>query len=413
MTLSVDNIVPLNSSEKVFMYVGSWQNTYGGNDGGGGITVFEVDQTDGSFKYLASYEDKMAVGSIAIARSKNVLYAVNETKEYSDISSSYGGSVSAYSIDPEKGLLTLINKKSTFGVFPCSIAIDPSESYVLVANYGSEDSIIKTYQNNEGNYELVKIPDEGSIVVLPLDSDGKLGDVSDLLKHKQISGCDPIWQTAPHPHSVSIDPTGKYVIVADRGGDTVTAYELDHSVGRLSLIDQLFTEPGTGPRTVSHSPTHPYIFISSELVAEVTAYKYDRDNGKIDKINTGVTIPPNYTPKNPDDFFSRTHPSDIKAHPNGEFVYVLNRGHDSIARFAVEESTGVITYIDTTPSQGVGPREMNFDPSGKYLYVANQGTGNLIVYGVDCSTGELKPTGFVGYENMPASINFFTSSIEK
>ncbi|WP_258000364.1 lactonase family protein [Bacillus sp. Marseille-P3661] len=397
------------TDNKVYMYVGSWQNTHGGNDGGGGIKVFEVNQKDGSFNLIATYADNMAVGSMAIASNKQVLYAVNETKVYGGLES-FGGSVSAFSIDPETGLLSHINTKPTIGAFPCSIDIDPSESHVVIANYGSEDSIVSSIKNKNDKYELLKIPDEASIVLIPLDTDGQLGDVIDLVKHTKISGVDSIRQSAPHPHSVNIDPSGSFVAVCDRGGDTITIYSLDKTVGKLSHISELKTSAGLGPRNVCFSSTFPYFYVSCELVPKAIALNFNRESGEIAEINVETTIPSNYKPKSPEDFYSCTHPSDIKVHPNDKFVYVLNRAHNSIASFTVNLSTGKISFNGTTPSQGNGPRTMSFDPTGNFMYVGNQASGNLIVYKVDPNNGNLVPTGFVGYANNVGAINFFSSS---
>ena len=388
----------------VYMYVGSWHRTLGGDDGGGGITAFAVNPVDGSLMVVGDYAAEMSVGSISVARGRRSLYAANETKFHSG-TGSLGGSVSAFEIDPLTGGLRRLNSQPTMGAFPCSISIDSNERFLAVANYGSQDRILQSTRNPDGTFELLAVPDEASIALLPLAPDGKLGTVADLARHSSFSGIDPVWQIGPHPHAVVFDPHSDYAIACDRGSDALTVYRLVASGSRWEGVGEIQVVPGAGPRSLKFNERTGNFYVSNEMVPTVAAYNLDRATGRVEALGISRTTPPNYRPRDPNDFFACTHPSDLAVHPSGEFVYVLNRGHNSVARFTAD-ARGRLRFEGTTPSEGTAPWAIGIDPSGRFLYVGNQESGTIVSFEVKGETGDLTPTGFVAYARKPAAIAF-------
>jgi 6-phosphogluconolactonase len=390
--------------DKSFLYVSSWVKKNSVFPTGGGIHVFEVNYSDGSLIHVADYCDEMSAGYICISPDKRFLYALDETKRHSP-ETPYGGNVTAFSIDRDNGGLTLLNTRPSVGVFPNYMAIDATGSYVVVTNYGSEDVTVRSTREADGKYRLLTIDDESSVVLLPIKKDGSLGDVCELVRHTdEPSMVNQVYQTCPHPHSVNVDNLNRYALVCDRGCDKIIMYRFDSAQGKLTACDSFTTSRGTGPRNSVFHPTLPHFFVASELQPKVAAYSYDISTGKIKQINMIATIPDNYQPPDPNDFRSCSHPSDIRIHKNGKFLYVSNRGHNSIARFSIHEATGELTYIGTTSTQGETPRAFNLDSNCQYLYVGNQETGNLVVYEINSDTGDLAPTGFVAYAQRPVCI---------
>ena len=108
----------------------------------------------------------------------------------------------------------------------------------------------------------------------------------------------------------------------------------------------------------------------------------------------------------PADFTARNSTADIRVHPNGQFVYGSNRGHDSIAIYRVDEATGELTTVDIVSTRGQTPRGFNFDPSGRYIFVANQGSNSVVTFEVDPDSGLLTPTGAQAEALKPACVKF-------
>lgn len=388
--------------KKSFCFVGAWEKTYGGNDGNGGIYVFEMNE-DGSLTQVDRVNDELAIGYVSVSPDGKNLYGINETKKYTN-TDMYGGSVLAYEVNQETGKLTFINTTPTVGVFPCFLTMTNDGTHLIATNYGSMDTLVHSVRKEDGSYELVRTFDEGSVVMLPVNADGSVGKVSSLTVHTKTS-VDPIRQISVHPHSVNVDPKDQFAMVCDRGGDRIYSYRIDKKENMLVPCNEFKTKEATGPRHLAFHPTKDLFFAVSELLPYIASYSFDRATGDIKEINMISVEPEKYVPKDYNSFLACTHPADVHVHPNGKFVYSSNRMHDSITTFSIDEETGALTYVENTASRGLTPRTFGIDPSGKYMLVANQDTNTIYTFALG-EDGSLAPTGSVAYADQPVCIKF-------
>ncbi|MFN8513215.1 MAG: lactonase family protein [Chloroflexia bacterium] len=297
---------------------------------------------------------------LALDPQKRYLYAVEETDDYEGRAS---GAVSAFAVDPDTGDLTWLNRQATGGTAPCHVSVDPTGRWVLVANYGS-----------------------GSISVYPIEEGGRLGAASAFVQHEGGS-VNPQRQQGPHAHMIVTDPGNRRVLVNDLGLDKVLLYQLDAERGTLTPNDPPWgeIEPGGGPRHLAFHPGKDIVYVLHEIGSAVTTFAYDPDSGALTALQT--------LPSLPADFAGNNSTADIHVAASGRFVYGSNRGHDSIAIFAVDDVSGTLTALGHVSTGGQTPRNFSFDPSGNYVLAANQRTDNIVSFRVDQGSGGLTPTG--------------------
>jgi 6-phosphogluconolactonase (cycloisomerase 2 family) len=304
---------------------------------------------------------------LALDRQQRVLYSAHGDGEVA----------TAFSIDAATGQLKLLNQQATGGKNGVRIAVDATNKFLVCANYSS-----------------------GTVAVLPINPDGSLGALTDLVSLTGTPGPHRTEQSSPHPHDVPFDRSGRFVVVPDKGLDKVFVYRLDTGRGKLVANDAPFatSRPGAGPRHVDFHPSQPYAYVINELDSTITTYRFEPTSGELKGLQIITTLPPSFTGNNTT--------SEIAVAPSGRFVYGSNRGHDSIAIFAVDAGTGVLTPVDWEPTQGKTPRFFTLDPSGTYLYAANQDSDTIVCFRVDQSNGKLKSTGNVVKTGSPSSIVF-------
>lgn len=361
---------PTPSSAGPLVYIGTYTSAKSK-----GIYVCRMDPETGTLSPLQVAAETPSPSFLAFHPNKKFLYAVGETEQFGGKKS---GSVAAFSIDPGTGKLTAINAQSSGGTGPCHLTVDPTGHDVLVANYNS-----------------------GSVAVLPIAEDGKLAEPSFVDQHKG-TGHDRRRQEGPHAHNIQLDPNGKFVLTTDLGLDKIFVYRLDTAKGTLTPNDPPFgqAEPGAGPRHFAFHPNGRLVYVINELASTVAAYAYDAQRGALTQIQSLSTLPA--------DFKGNNTTAEVQVHPNGKFLYGSNRGHDSIAVFAIDESTGKLTPRGHVSTQGKTPRNFGIDPTGSFLIAANQATDNLVVFRIDPQTGELKPTGSTASVGSPVCVKFFT-----
>ena len=294
---------------------------------------------------------------LALDRTGRTLYAVNETTEYEGQPS---GAVAAFAIAPETGALALINRQPSRGGAPCHVALDRAGRFVLVANYVG-----------------------GNVAVLPVGTNGRLGEAV-AVAQRTGSGPDRR-QAAPHAHMVQLDAANRHALVADLGTDRLAVYRFDAGAGTLALLSEASLRPGAGPRHFAFGPDGRRVYVLNELNSTITAFDYDADRGALAERGTASTLPAGYAEPN-----SGAH---VLASADGRFVYASNRGHDSIAVFAADRSSGALTPVEHVPTGGRRPRNFALDPSGRFLLAANQDSGTVASFAVDAATGQLTPTG--------------------
>jgi len=327
-----------------------------------GIYRSELDLSTGKLSPPVLAGEATSPSFMAIAPNEKFLYSVGEI---SDFGGKPAGAVNAFAIDAATGNLKLLNQQSSVGAGPCHVVVDREGKNVLVANYGG-----------------------GSAAVLPIQADGKIGEASSFVQHKGTS-VDKGRQEAPHAHSINVDAKNRFAFVADLGLDTVQVYRFDSTKGTIAPNDPAASKvaPGSGPRHFAFHPSGKFAYVINEMSLTVTAFQYDADKGQLSTLQTITTLPEGVTDR------KGMSTAEVVVHPSGKFLYGSNRGHHSIAAFAIDQSTGKLTAIG---HQGKGiktPRNFNIDPTGHYLLVANQDGDSVVVFKVDQATGKLEPTG--------------------
>ena len=237
-----------------------------------------------------------------------------------------------------------------------------------------------------GKYVLVANYGVGSVAVFPILSDGSLGKATAFLPHAGHSK-DPKRQEGPHAHSIYTSPDNRFVVSADLGTDQVYIYRFDSAQGTLTPNDppSVSVPLGSGPRHFAFDPAGKFGYVIEEMGSSLTAFSYDAELGQLRALETISTVPGDYKGYN--------DCAELTMHPTGRFLYGSNRGHNSITVFAVDPLKGTPAPIQYVSTQGKTPRSFGIDPTGNYLIAANQDSGSLVVFRINTGTGRLTPTG--------------------
>ena len=242
------------------------------------------------------------------------------------------------------------------------------------------------------------------IVVLPINADGSLAPATDAVvppgkegpyKREQGHGA--------HPHQVVFDAGGRFLLSPDKGVDATHIYRLDLSSGKLVANDPpcVKSRYGAGPRHLAFHPLRPFAYLINELDSTVTTYQWDAN-----RTTGGVLMPLHIIPTTPPTFVGDNTGAEIAVAPSGKFVYVSNRGHNSIATFAVDAQDGTLAPIGWEPTQGQKPRFFTLDPAGEMLYVANEDSDTIVAFTLDAASGKPAPSGLIIHTGSPSCIAF-------
>jgi 6-phosphogluconolactonase len=250
-----------------------------------------------------------------------------------------------------------------------------------------------------GKYVLVANYDGGSVAVFPVLADGKLGEASAFVQHTG-HGTDPKRQEGPHAHSINMSPDDRFAYVDDLGLDELLVYKFDAAKGTLTPNDPPFAklDPGSGPRHFALHPNGKFAYVISEMRSTVTAFANDPKTGTLHQLQTISALPKDFTGENDD--------AEIQIHPSGKFLYASNRGHDSITVFSIDPSKGTLTPVEYASTKGKTPRSFEIDPTGRFLFAENQKSDNIVVFAIDQQTGRLTPTGKVIDVVSPVCVKF-------
>ena len=355
---------------KYLFYVGTY--TQDGSTSKG-IYAYRYDAATQEITSLGLAAETTNPSWVALHPNGRFLYSVNEVQNYNGPNS---GGVSAFSIDRATGKLTFLNEVASRGADPCYITVDQLGKYVLVANYTG-----------------------GSIAAFAISDDGKLGSASAFVQHTG-HGLNPKRQEAAHAHSVDLSPDERFAFVDDLGLDQLLVYKFDKSKGSLKPNNPPFAklEAGAGPRHFALHPSGQFAYVVSELASTVTAFSLQLKSGMLHRMQTISTLP--------DDFKGENDDAEIRIHPSGKFLYASNRGHDSIAVFAIDSLKGTLTPIEHTSTGGKTPRSFEIDPTGTLLFAENQASNNIVIFRIDQNTGKLTPTGKVLEVGQPVCVKF-------
>ena len=356
------------AKSQYLVYVG----TYTTKTNSKGIYVYRFDAASGKLTAGTVAAESADPSFVAVHSNGKFLYAVNEAGKSS--------MVSAFSLEPKSGILTLLNQLPALGEDPCYLSFDRTGKYVFVANYTS-----------------------GNVVVFPIGSDGKLGAATGNVHDDGKLGPNKGRQDGPHAHWIETSPDNRFVISVDLGLDEIVVHGFDAATGSLTLnghqyVNQFKLRAGSGPRHLAFSPDGRWAFVVNELASTVTWFIYDPLRGAFLEITTVSTLPKRFS--------SRNDTAEIAVHPSGKFLYASNRGHESIAIFSIDPPKGKLRFVAHVSTGGKEPRHFAIDPTGKFLLAENQLSNNIVVFKIDPETGGLTPTGQVVDVPSPVCIAF-------
>ncbi|HVW01521.1 MAG TPA: lactonase family protein [Planctomycetaceae bacterium] len=384
---------PAQDSKTLIAYVGTFSSPLGdvlptqvdlppGN--GRGIHLFQVDRGTGALTAIGTHDMGTSPSSLVLNAAGTRLYSANETDRAGD---SKEGTVSAFAVDRTTGKLELLNTVRSGGAGPTYVSVHPSGRFLLVANYFG-----------------------GSVAVLPILSDGKLGEATDVkndqgqigptrAKHAPLGSFAFSGHDRTHAHMIQADPSGRFVLHVDLALDQIFVWKFDAQKGTLTPNDPpaVSLPAGDGPRHFHFHPNGRWLYSIQEEGSTIVLFDYDGDKGRLTSRQTISTLPSGFAGSN--------FCSEILVSADGKFVYAGNRLHDSVGIFSVGPK-GELTHLADEWTRGNYPRSFNFDPTGAFFYTCNQRGDNLATFRVDRETGHLRFTGQYTPVGNPSCIVF-------
>jgi 6-phosphogluconolactonase len=351
---------------------------------GRGIHIFRMDRTTGALTPAGVHEMGTSPSHLAVNAAGTRVYSANETDRQGDKKE---GTVTAFAVDRADGSLKPLNTVRSGGAGPTYVSLHPSGKFLLVANYFG-----------------------GSVAVLPVRDDGRLGDAVDVKVDEgkvgptrsanapkgsfAFSGHD-----RTHAHMIQADPAGRFVLHVDLGLDRIFVWKFDAKAGTLAPNDPagVSLPPGDGPRHFHFHPNGRWLYSIQEEGSTVVLFDYDAAAGRLTARQTVSTLPRGYAGSN--------FCSEILVSADGKFVYAGNRLHDSIGVFAVG-ARGDLTFVGEEWTRGDYPRSFAFDPAGEFLHCCNQRADNVTTFRVDRKTGGLAFTGHYTPVGNPSCVVF-------
>ena len=331
---------------------------------GDGIHVYRVDRETGAWTHVQQMGNLVNPSFLIASRDGRFLYSVHGDETYA----------TAFAVDRATGQLTLLNRAEAGGRNGVHQALDASGRFLVVANYSS-----------------------GNVGVMPVKPDGSLADAVHVVSLPGQPGPHRVEQAASHPHQIVFDPSGKFVVVPDKGLDRVFVFSFDAATGKLTPTVQggAAARSGSGPRHAAFHPALPFLWVLNEIASTITTWQWEAERGHLKAAQILPTVPPDYTGENTG--------AEIAVAAGAKFVYCSNRGHDSIAGFTVDAATGLLSAPTWTPSQGRTPRFIGLDPAGRFLYAANEQSDTIVTF---LAGTRLTPTGQIVRNASPVSIAF-------
>lgn len=320
--------------------------------GGRGVTAAAVDPETGALTVLGSADAVADPSFLALAPGGTFLYAVSETEE---------GAAAAFDVSGAGAPFPAGEPVPVGGASPTHLAL--ADGHLVTANYGS-----------------------GSVTVLPVGADGAVEAATGVLHHRG-NGPDPDRQTGPHAHQVLPDPTGRWVLSVDLGTDSVRVCALAAPTGTLRVHTETALRPGTGPRHLAFHPRGGHAYVLGELEPVVTVCRWDAESGVLVPLAEAPVVAPGTE--------GATYPSEAVVSHDGRFLWVANRGHDSVAVLALGGAGAKAEFVTTVECGGHWPRDLTLDPAGRRLYAANERSGDVTWFDIDEETGVPRRAGSI------------------
>lgn len=363
-------MITVNAPSKVWsqgiFYVGS----YGEKDQAT-IHVCRMNKETGELTILQKVTGVENASFLALHPNGHRLYAV---KEVAESNGAAGGEIAAIAVDPATGLLGDVTSfASTVGAHPCYVSVNEAGTAAFTANYTG-----------------------GSVTMHPLTAGGEVQPAAAVIQHTCEPGPVADRQEAPHAHCISPMPGTAFVCAVDLGMDAVVTYK--HNGDALVKTDEAPLPAGAGPRHIVFHPVLETAYVANELASTVTLMRVDKASGALEAVETHSTLPADYQGYNDS--------ADIHVSSDGRYLYSSNRGHNSIAVFAIEAGSGKLSPVQHISCGGELPRNFGITPEGDYLLAANGKTGNIAVFRRDRETGLLSPTNHQLELNIPVCIRF-------
>lgn len=301
------------------------------------IAIYELNETSGEMELRGSTKVSGGPGALAVAPNQKFLFASIRSV----------GNLASFRLDANSGSLSRVNEVAA-GADPAYVSTDATGQFLLSAYYQA-----------------------GKVAVHTIDEQGFISSQA-----KQEVATDE------KAHAIITDRSNRFAFVPHTGPNAIFQFLFDAKTGRLTADEfaKVQRPANTGPRHIWFHPSRDFAYVSDEQGSSVTVYRFDRTRGRLSGIQTVSTLPQGFDQSN--------STADIEVHPAGQFVYVANRGHDSIAKFQIDPELGTVTALGQTPTEQT-PRSFNIDPSGHFLIAAGQSAGKLATYRIDTKSGDL------------------------
>lgn len=340
---------------KEIVYVGTFNDR-----GSEGLYVYEFDRETGGMDLIQTVSDRTGPNFQAIHPNGQYLYSISG-EAFSE--NTPNGTVTAYQIHPETGMLNMINEQSVEGRGTAHVSADPLGRFVYVSNYS-----------------------QGNLSVFQIQENGGLSEAVSIVQHEG-SSVNERRQNSPHVHSIIPSADGRFIYVSDLGIDRIMIYEVNQTTGELTSGEVPYVEntPGSGPRHFAIHPDGQFSYSAEELSSTVAVFSVDQNTGGLTEIQRVNMLP--------EDFSGNNSAADIHLSPDGRFLYASNRGHDSLVIYQVDENTGHLSLIGHESTRGGHPRNFMMDQNGEFVFVANRDNDNVVIFSRNKESGELTFTG--------------------
>lgn len=344
-----------------------------GEGPGEGIHAVLLDEATGALTDLGCVAEEERPTWTLPDATRPLLFAVSEVGNRDE----RHGAIMSYRIADTSGRLVPLGRRRTGGG-PTHLVQKETGDMLYCANFGGPEA-----------------------VAVPVTADGGLAPISAV---RTTEGTGPHKrQTKPHPHGVTLDPSGRFLLVPDMGADRIFVYRIEGA--DLTPAEPPFVSfpAGCGPRFVLFGADKRFAYMLGELSAEIFQLGWDAETGRLTPLGALSLDPP-----------SADHPPGAAAFglsADGRFLYVSNRGTGDMQVYAIDPATGGLREIQRLPAGGEKPWGLGIAPGGNWLLVANQGSGTVVAFAVDPETGSLSPDGGVLEIGTPTSVAFVPTDV--